>query len=102
MYRKDRPNPGGGVCLIVFNTMPCYRVAITECFSNAEILAVDISFYSEKLRIIIGYNPPNSDSDYINNFCHCLNDLLNVDFTAVILGDFNFPDISWDMNTIPN
>ena len=57
---------------------------------------------SLKLRIIIGYDPPNSDSDYINNFCHCLDDLLNVDFTAVILGDFNFPDISWDMNTIPN
>ena len=103
MYKKDRLSRGGGVCLIVSNIMPCYRVAIAECFSNAEIiLAVNISFYSAKLRIIIGYNPSNSDSDYITNFCHCLDDLLNVDFTAVILGDFNFPDISWDMNTIPN
>ena len=58
MYRKDRPSRGGGVCLIVSNAMPCYRVAIAEFFSNAEILAVDISFYSEKLRIFIGYNPP--------------------------------------------
>ena len=90
------------MCLIVSSTMPCYRVAIAEFFFNAEILAVDISFYCEKLRIIIGYNTPNSDSDYIKNFCHCLNDLLNFNFTAVILGDFNFPDISWGMNIIPN
>ena len=58
-------------CLIISNTIPCYGVTIAECFSNAEILAVDISFYSEKLRIIIGYNPPNSDSNYTKNFCHC-------------------------------
>ena len=44
VYRKDRPSMDGGVCLIVSNTMPCCRVAIAECFFNAEILAVDISF----------------------------------------------------------
>ena len=44
VYKKDKPSRGVGVCLFVSSTMPCYRAAIAECFYNAEILAVDISF----------------------------------------------------------
>ena len=100
IYRTDRPSCGG-VCLIVFCTILCYRVAIAECFSNADILAVYISFLW-KTAHEYWLQSPNSKSDYVNNSYHYLDDLTNVDFTAIVLGNFNFPDISWDINIIRN
>ena len=92
--RQDRATRGGGVCLFTTNSISCFRVA--NYYSHVEVLAVDLSFVSDNLRIIVCYNPPHSDINYVHNLCLCLDELLHVNYSAVILGDFNFSLISWD------
>ena len=101
VYRKDRSNRGGGVCLMVNDILSCSRVNIDDAYSHLEILAVDMSLLRVKIRIIVCYNPPNSTNEYVLSLCHCLDKLLNIDYSSVVLGDFNFPNICW-INRAPN
>ena len=96
VYRHDRATRGGGVCLFVINSVPRFRVSVAKNYSHVEVLAVDLSFVSDNLRIIGCYNAPHADINYVHALCLCLDELLHVNYSAVILGDFNFPLISWN------
>ena len=96
VYRQDRATRVDGVSLLVNNSIPCFRVSVANNYSHVEVLAVDLSFESDNLRIIVCYNPPHSDINYVHDLCLCLDELLQVKYSAVILGDFNFPLKSWD------
>ena len=97
VYRQDRATRDGGVCLFVTNYFPCFRVSVANNYFHVKVFAVDLSFLSDNLRIIVCYNPPpHSDINYVHDLCLCLDELLHVNYSAIILGDFNFPLISWD------
>ena len=81
------------ICDQFYSFLSC---SVANNYSHVEVLAVDLSFVNDNLRIIVCYNPPHSDINYVHDLCLCLDELLHVNYSTVILGDFYFPLKSWD------
>ena len=69
VFRKDRCSRGGGVCLLLKNSVrhSISQVTIPSEFTSLEIVAVDLSDgASLPYRIVVAYRPPNySSSDNV-------------------------------------
>lgn len=92
IYRKDRDTRGGGVAIMVKESLHVIRqtdIGGVEC--------VLIKLYVHELTLAVGafYRPPNSE----NTFFEKLNEFLcssKCDTSNVLLaGDFNVPSIDW-------
>jgi len=91
IYRKDRSSRGGGVLLAVKNSIHSHALNTPL---ELEALYVQIG-NTDPINYCLVYIPPNSSEVYIQTLCDfltiCSNDKL------VLIGDFNFPTINWDI-----
>ena len=81
IFRKDRDCRGGGVFLVVHDSIP-------------ELVVVEIQIPRPVILCLVYIPPaPEPASVYsIINFLSSIVDRHNI----ILLGDFNFPDINWD------
>ncbi len=100
LYRSDRTNrPGGGVCLYVCANLACKSLLT---FSNSMCEALIIEIMSPRILIVNMYRPPNatltSFEDMIKNVTSVLTNLQQPLHDIFIMGDFNFPNIDWNIS----
>lgn len=95
-FRCDRGSrSGGGVLIAVSEEFMSFKIPIV---CSLELVCVRIRISHKDVIVCACYRPPNAPSGFSNDFHGVLSDL-HVRFPAtpiLILGDFNFPDISWN------
>ncbi|TRZ14352.1 hypothetical protein HGM15179_012749 [Zosterops borbonicus] len=99
LFRADRKGRrGGGVALHIREVFDAMGIETNE--DGVECLWVRIQGKASKADILLGvcYYPPNQEEEVDNLF---YNQLENVSGSPalVLLGDFNLPDICWELNT---
>lgn len=102
VYRCDRNvstsnlSRGGGVLIAIRNNIP--SSILTTYANNVEHLFVKITINNKNYIIGSVYIPPNSPSTLYESFVEPVQSVLstNSDFTLVLCGDLNLPNISWD------
>lgn len=100
IYRKDRADGYGGVCVLVNNN--CFHsvaVSLPDKFNSLDVVSVDLIDAYFKCRIIAVYRPPTSNTDpiglqYCSKLADCIDHLLSVNSTVLLCGDFNIPDLN--------
>ena len=107
VYRWDRSGRrGGGVLILVINTLVSGSLEVAlrplgdETFSRIEVIACKITLENgNHLGVLCLYRPPDSVAFDDECMMSHIRDFLNyqLDYN-VIVGDFNFPDISWPSN----
>lgn len=98
----DDDNIGGGVC-IIFNTdtVKLSRINLPQTYSHIELSVADIvSNHSKITRLFVAYRPPGANREpsavsYTTDLCTCIENLLPLQGSIIIVGDFNFPSINW-------
>ena len=99
IYRKDRDTKGGGVCIAILNSI--INTPIQTTIGTSEIVAVDVLISSIKLRVLCAYLAPcNSSSP--QDFLSALEGLIKTNSNFIILGDFNLPDVNWNLDLFPD
>ena len=104
LLRQDRLTRGGGGIIIYVRNGLSYQlessIAHTSGLWEAMICTI-FSPSSTPLKIVCVYRSPgnmiqSSLEEFIDYFRN--NSTLNMDFNTIIVGDFNFPQINWDLN----
>jgi len=105
VYRCDRVNRrGGGVLSLVCKTCVSYQVFLPAKFSGLELICFDVLNCDTSTRYVLVYRPPEFNSlgrEYITLLVECLEFLFAVNYSVVLLGDFNLPHINWDTLVAP-
>ena len=108
LLRQDRiVRGGGGVIIYIRNGLP-YQVESSVAHNSGlwEAIACIISSPSSNpLKVVCFYRSPgtmtsSSQEDFIEYFQN--SSVFSVEFNTIILGDFNFPKINWEVNLCNN
>ena len=96
LIRRDREDTtdgrGGGILVYTKSELSCHEVATPG--DIIQTVSLQINLASDKLNVYIVYRSPNSSQENnakINDF------ISHVEQNAVIVGDFNYPSINWDL-----
>ena len=92
IYRCDRASRGGGVLLAVKHSLPSIQLSLS---SDIESVIVEITS-SRSFIVCVVYAPPSADDLYYRHLSDLLSSL-PPSKDLLILGDFNFPDIDWEL-----
>ncbi|RMC21758.1 hypothetical protein DUI87_02627 [Hirundo rustica rustica] len=99
LFRRDRKGRrGGGVALYIRGVLDVIGIETND--DEVESLWVKIKGKANKADILLGvcYRPPNQDEEVDNLFYKQLNNVSGSS-ALVLVGDFNLPDICWELNT---
>ncbi|RMC15950.1 hypothetical protein DUI87_08157 [Hirundo rustica rustica] len=99
LFRRDRKGRrGGGVALYIKKAFDTIGIETNE--DGVECLWVRIKGKAKKADILLGvcYHPPNQEEEVDNLFYKQL-EKISVSSALVLVGDFNLPDICWELNT---
>ena len=99
IYRKDRESRGGGVLLAVKSNISCFRRRDLE-ESDCELLWGEVPFKDSSWYFVrVFYCPPSSDLTYLEELAKSLDkvSLISEHANILLLGNFNLPDIDWDL-----
>ena len=102
VYRKDRKDGYGGVLLAIHKSLISSQI---NEHSEAEIIFASIETKDSSSPLIVGaaYRPPSEKSlDYSDNLFRPISSIMKKYHSSPIWigGDFNLPDINWDMLNI--
>ena len=105
VFRKDRPTRGGGVCLLIKNSINTFvsQVVVPSGFDDLDIVAIDLRDCNDTLpiRLIAVYRPPSMTSSDNARLFSVL-DLLAEDCVRLcVFGDLNLPYFNWDLFVYP-
>ena len=103
IFHRDRDSHGGGVCLLVSNSIKCVSVSFDLDLPGCEMLCVDLVTHDGHLRLVVCYRSTSlAHQSLETNFrlINCLNKLCNVKHTCLLMGDFNLPKINWCTNFV--
>lgn len=99
-YRCDRDcRSGGGVLLAIADNLASCVIPV---LSSLELVCVRVLIDSREIIFCVCYRSPTASS----SFCNDLHDVINQLFVRYpksplfILGDFNFPDIMWERDSV--
>ena len=98
VHRRDRESRGGGVLLAIKSSSLCFRRCDLE--TECEILWCEIPVRGSTSYFFgVFYRPPNSDIKYLEELYKSLEKvhLLSERVKIILTGDFNFPDIDWNL-----
>ena len=98
ILRKDRSNHrGGGVLLAIKDQISCIRR--TDLEKESEMLALEIHPNPTcSILLAVFYRPPNADESFLADFRYFLDKYSGTGLTnLVVVGDFNFPNIDWNL-----
>lgn len=100
VFRRDREDGYGGVFFACHNTINCTQIPIhTLC----EAVACKIKLSDGRMLIVLTiYRPPERNLQYMKNVCNLIEQLCCKYVNAVmwITGDFNLPNINWNLNSV--
>ena len=98
LIRRDRQDTmygrGGGIIVYTKKELNCYEIPTPLDIIQA--ISLGIKLDKEDLHMYIVYRSPNSsleNNSKINNFINSVKD------NSIIVGDFNYPDINWELLT---
>ncbi|TRZ07325.1 hypothetical protein HGM15179_019139 [Zosterops borbonicus] len=99
LFRRDRKGRrGGGVALYIKKVFDSIGIETNE--DGVECLWVRIKGKANKADILLGvcYRPRNQEEEVDNLFYKQL-ETVSGSSALVLVGDFNLPDICWELNT---
>lgn len=100
IFRRDRPNRGGGVLIAVKKNLCCEHISSSK---NSESIFCKLKLKGSK-PLIIGsvYRPPCYSFEESENIIEEIYSIVNKNKRAVFWfgGDFNLPDIDWENQDI--
>ena len=99
VYRKDRPDTGGGVFILVSNKL--ISSSLDDYASAHEAIWVEIK-EQKGPSITVGafYRPPKDNLESLESFGSVINNVTrSTSGTLIIGGDFNLPGVDWTNNT---
>ena len=91
IFRQDRDSHGGGIFLIVHDSIPARRISPP---TPLEAIAIEI-LTPRPVVICLVYLPPGLDPNTLTSTISFLSPFIH-DHQTILLGDFNLPDINWD------
>jgi hypothetical protein len=99
LFRKDREGVkrGGGVLLYVKSDLPASLRTDIKSEQFRECVWCDINCGLEKTLFGICYRPPDSKAEDDEGLFQILSSVSNE--PVVIMGDFNFPTINWELHS---
>ena len=101
IYRRDREDSYGGVVIAISKCIPSVR--LQDLQTSCEILWVKLDIPTCKdLYLGAFYRPHSSDLPSLEQLNDSLNKLMNLTRgpTIWLSGDFNAPDISWQVPSV--
>ncbi|CAM5117140.1 unnamed protein product [Natator depressus] len=101
LFRKDtQGRKGGGVALYVREQYDCSELQY-ETAEKPECLWIKFRSVSNKSDVVVGvcYRPPDQGDEVDEAFFRQLAEATR-SHALVLMGDFNFPDICWESNTV--
>ena len=94
--RKDREDTdrgrGGGILVYIAKEICAWKVKVPGCFEQCAL--VKIKAENCDLGIHVVYRSPNSSSHNDASLCELLTGIQDTD---ILIGDFNFPGIRWEI-----
>ena len=102
VIRKDRVGRGGGVAVIFKNFLNLIEVKTNFVSSDGfEFLCFDLILKKLKLRFLCVYIPPSSSKSLVivSNMIDLIRHLIPKQSPFYILGDFNLPNIDWNISS---
>ena len=109
VFRTDRTSDGGGV-LILCKINPSYKQTVEQIFpadkyQTLETVIVAVSVGDDIIRLITVYRPSKYTVNGLTNaslLADLLADVIKVDCSCCVIGDFNFPKVNWVDLTYPS
>ena len=100
-FRKDRNSGhGGGVLILVRNDQMVHEYN-DKVLGDIEAVACKMKFNHHAFTLVCMYRPPRADKHYNEKINDALHHFGNCgDEQVIICGDFNFPQINWNLNTV--
>ena len=110
ILRCDRKvGRGGGVCAFIRRSFRIMSNSLVGFADGFEILSFDILDFYVPYRILVVYRPPtscvhsaNAATEVMSQLISCLEGNISHAGITVICGDFNCPDIEWQLNQCPS
>ena len=94
IFRRDRPTKGGGI-LVAIKSLKGVQIFDSSVDPNEEMLVINLSVHGFRVCVVTYYRPPRSAK--MSALFDFFEDSLVSNF--VLLGDFNFPEIQWTLDT---
>ena len=94
LYRRDRPSRGGGVMIAVRSSIFSSLILSPP---DLEVVCIKIGLGSDIFVICCVYVPPDSSPSYVFSLTHFLSEITSSFSKCIFVGDFNFPDIDWQV-----
>ena len=107
VFRQDRTDTsdgrGGGVLVYVKDNITATKIDSynKHNFTNSILFSIETGS-NDQLLVGVVYRSPNSNEDNNNSLYTMLEEALSVNPSAMIIGDFNFPGINWELLTSDN
>lgn len=97
--RADNNGHGGGV-LILIRKQVNFEEILCNKYTKIDSVFVDLKDSNgKKIRLGVIYNPPHCSQSAFDELSHLFAETIPGTFPCIIVGDFNFPSIDWDLLT---
>ena len=104
--RNDRPSRGGGSLLMISNSFRCHDIPSNVVIPGVELVCVDVFNKTDKIRVIVLYRSTLlKTKTYVNSnqiLIDRLKQLCNINYSLILLGDFNLPSLIWSPDVAVN
>jgi len=99
VFHCDQSDGYGGVLFACDSSLRCTQLPL---LTSVEAVAFKVWLVDNKSLVILTvYKPPNRDITYMHNLIEDLY-IKYKDSTIWITGDFNLPNIDWNLNSVVN
>ena len=99
LFRVDRKTKGGGSCLYVHDSIQCHEIIINV----PDCACMKLMFDTLNIVLFVVYRAPslsfNENKSMLDSLSVSINSLSD-DNEIVMVGDFNLPDVLWDLGIV--
>jgi Reverse transcriptase (RNA-dependent DNA polymerase)/Endonuclease-reverse transcriptase len=103
IFRRDRSDGYGGVCIFISNSIQSTSIDISHAvYADAELVACRIVMGSFSLNVCCLYCPPNLSPELFKLTLDALASVCVMSETCLVFGDFNLPSLEWNKHMDPS